>query len=171
MQRRIQLDAIHRCAGFLLVVWTALGCVQAKVHVDSFVTPGADLMSVQTYALVPPPWPHPIVGERIESEIRGVLEAKGIRERPLDQADIAVSFRATQQRRQRVRSVVDPDTMTYRVQEGYIEKTVEIDVFDATSREVLWRGIGRIDVVTDPALPTAAAKSVREILREFPPES
>lgn len=143
-------------------------CIQAPVQVQTVTTPDADLSAIESFALVPPPWPHPEVGEHIESEIREVLTDRDLRQVVLEQADIAISYRARAEQKERVRSISNPDTISYRVREAYVEKTVEIDVFDAKDRQVLWKGIGTIDVVSAPSLPAATQKAVRAILAEFP---
>ena len=59
---------------------SASACIQAPVRVTTEATPGVDFSSIRSFAQVPPPWPHPIVGERVEREIPRVLAAKALRQ-------------------------------------------------------------------------------------------
>jgi hypothetical protein len=153
----------------LLVLAALLACIQAPVSVDVVTDQEARLARVESFALVPPPWPHPEeIATAIEGQIRKSLEAKGLHETAPDAAEVAVSYRAPQKRGQRIVTIPDPDTAGYLVRQDYIEKTVEIDVFDAKTRKLLWRGIGRINVVSAQSLPAAAVKATREVLDEFP---
>ncbi len=151
----------------LLFGGTGLGCIQAPVTVEAVAIPGADLAGARTYALVAPPWDHPRVGATIEKEIPKQLDAKGLEAVPIDQADLAVSYRATGVRRQRSRTEAGTEVV-YTVRESYIEGTVEIDVFDARTRDLMWRGVGMIDIAREPSAPAASAKAVRAILAELP---
>lgn len=172
LDRRQQelLASLRRALPIVLLGSVIFACIQAPVRVDTVLTPGASFERGAAFALTAPPWPHAELGERIEAEIREQLDAKGLREVPLYEAELAVSYRATREDGTRTRFVPDPDSMGYQVREDYIEKTVEVDVFDASTRSLLWRGIGQIDVASEASLPAAVTKSIRAVLGEFPLE-
>ena len=145
-----------------------VACIQAPVRVETFHTQRADLEAIQSFAMIEPPWEHPVAGDTIRSEIVEQLKNKGLREVPAGEADMFVSFRATAVRATRRRTRHDLDTQ-YTVEEPYLEGTLEIDFFDPNDREVIWRGVGHVDIFSEPAVPIAAAKAVRAVLEEFPP--
>ena len=49
----------------VLCLAATTACIQAPVRVSAHLEPGADLSGVQSFAPVPPPWPHPVVGEQV----------------------------------------------------------------------------------------------------------
>jgi hypothetical protein len=158
-----------RASAILILAFVVgtLACIQAPVEVQVFDTERADLTKIRSFALIPPPWPHPEAGADIESQIRDVFESKGLTEVEPGDADMLVSYRASGERRSRRRTTADISTQ-YTVEEEYIESTLEIDLFDPGSREVLWRGVAHVDVFSDPAIPAAARKAVRAILADWP---
>ena len=162
----------HRCAGLrvLLALGLVMGsaCVLIPIDVETDPLRPEPVAAARTFELVAPPWPHADVGPLIEDEIRKALSSKGLREVPLEEADIAVNYRASREQKVRIRSEPDPDTQGYKVKEQYIEKSVEIDVFATDSGDVLWRGIARVGVVSEASLPSVTARAVREILAELP---
>ena len=61
----------RRLAPFLsLLALAASACVQAPVEVQTYDTERADLSAIRSFALIPPPWPHPVAGPDVEKEIR-----------------------------------------------------------------------------------------------------
>ena len=160
---------IRGIALVLIPLLAATACIQAPVRVTVLTVDEAGLLEAETFARIPPPWEHPQAGAAIEAEIDKVLERKGFRSVPVEEADFVVSYRGRSVERVRRRTVSDIDA-TYHVRERYIEGTLEIDVFHPETGAILWRGIGEIDVVSEPAIPQAARKAVRAVLEDFPPE-
>jgi hypothetical protein len=143
------------------------GCIQAPVRVVAETSEGADFSNVRTFAQVPPETDGPRVGPTVEKEIAEQLMERGLTRAPLESADIAVNFRAHGVRQQRIEDRGDPDA-SWKVDVSYIQGTLEIDVFQPETQKVLWRGIGHIDVYSDPAMDQASKKVVRKIMERFP---
>ena len=166
-----------RAAPGLVAAWVAvallagpLACIQAPVEVQTFDPQRADLGAIRSFAPIPPPWPHPLAGADVEQEIRDALLAKGLTLAPESEADMLVAYRGVGIEKSRRRTQVDAESQ-YTVEEEYIEGTLEIDMFDPADRQVIWRGVGQIDIFSAGAIPAAARKAVRAILAEWPPEA
>jgi hypothetical protein len=143
----------------------AIGCVQVKVATE--VAPGADFTRFETYAQVMSPLENPVVGETIRSEIDQQLTAKGYRAVSVANADMVVTFRASGEPRSRRRDAGDPDANYYVVHE-YIAGTLVIDVFDVLGKQLVWHGVGNVDVPSDRNPQRAAAQAVEVVLAKFP---
>ncbi|MEM7409403.1 MAG: DUF4136 domain-containing protein [Myxococcota bacterium] len=151
------------------LLWAA--CIQAPVRVE--VTEGAveRLAAAQTFALAPVESPPPpAVTKRIESTLRSELADRGLRDVPLGEAEVKIAYRTNREPRERIASVPNAEGGDFGTLQAYTEKTIEIDVLDAKTGDVLWQGVGQIDVVSESSQPQAAAKVVHEVLARFPRE-
>lgn len=154
----------------------ALACV--PVQVVTRADPDTDFSRFATYAQLPAPAETPeapvytaALGEQIQREIASLLDAKGYRAVPEQQADMKVAFNVSQESRERLVVAADPDA-NYDVEEPYVQGTLEIEVLNAHGRPV-WHGRGTSDVMTRGSLiresPAAAALAqVHAILEKFP---
>lgn len=170
-----------------LVVGSVLaGC--SSVSYNSDFDPQLDFTSYETYAWLEPAdeqatrgrGPSPLVEKRIVSEIDEALDAKGFRKATSRPPDFLVNFLVTTQQK------IDFDS--YYVGWGYYgwyggtqvsarqwtEGTIIIDVIDAKSKELAWRGWATAAV--DPDIRQEERnRRIREVvqgtLKPFPPGS
>lgn len=147
----------------LLVAW---GC--APVRVTTEATPGTDFSRFRTYAQnVPQDAGVASVRDRVELEIARQLEAKGYRPAPVQEADLVVTFRGDRVSKTRTQDAGDPDANYYVVRD-YVEGTLTIDVYERATRELVWHGVGRVDLSRQADVPDAAARAVERVLARFP---
>ena len=154
-----------RTATACLAAAALLSC--AGVAVDATPQPGVDLGRYASFYLAPPATPHPVVGETLDAEIPRILEKKGYRSATRSEADMVVVYRGQGEEQLRRVNAADPDS-DYYVMQSYIAGTLEIDVFDGHSRQVLWEGVGHVDLRERSDAPEAAARAAKAILAEFP---
>ena len=151
-----------------LSVLLGIACIQAPVRVDVTTEATERLVAADSFALVVPGGARSSVGERIEEELRTGLVERGLREVPPGEAALAVSYRVTRQSGRRLAPVPNAEGGDLSAPQDYTEKTIEIDMVDPRTEELLWRGVGEIDVVTRSSEPQAAAKVIREVLERYP---
>jgi hypothetical protein len=162
-------------------IWLGLGLAAvacAPVQVVTRADADTDFSRFTTYAQLPPPAETPdapvytaALGEQIQREIASLLDAKGYRPVPAQQADMKVAFNVSHESRERLVVAADPDA-NYAVEEPYVQGTLEIEVLNAHGRQV-WHGRGVSDVLTTGSLirespADAALAQVRAILEKFP---
>ena len=165
------------------------GCVAAcsTVRVTQDYDPEEDFAQFKTYAWLDtgesisgsPALESPLVDERIRAGIDSALGAKGLR-KVGSSPDLLVTYHLSIKDKVRV-STTDhyyrtrgwtmsiPETQVDHYEEG----TVVIDLADAKDQELVWRGIGRGRMRSQPGSPEQQkerAQSVaEEILAGYPP--
>jgi hypothetical protein len=166
----------------------ALAC--ATVHVSADYDPGTDFAAYRSYAWLPhspeatghPRLDSPMVQDRVRRGIDRSLGEKGYGIGG-DEADFFVTYHLAVDRRLDVRTMDRTLYGRYGYRMSIPETTVDeydegslvIDVVDARSRRVVWRGIGRgrlrgASGTQDPVqLEQRAYEVVHEVLAEFPP--
>ena len=156
--------------------------------------PEADFTALRTYAWAPDGEGDAGIPQLTDGRIRTAIEAtlngKGLREVPLDQADLAVGYQITTADQTDYRTTstgwgggygrygrgwsgggVSTSTTTATT---YTNGTLVIGVFSGQSQEVLWHGSGttRLRENLTPAERTENINNaVAKILEEFPPSS
>jgi hypothetical protein len=174
------------CPAALLVALLA-GCATIKVNVDY--DPQADFSAYRTFALLPDPKTtgnpradNPLLHGRIKDSIRQQLALQGyvLSESP----QMLIGYHVSTEQRLDVRTVDSyygyadwryggPGLMgtTTHVQQ-YEQGTLVIDVVDAVSNTLVWRGVGAARLRSNPT-PEQQTQRVREavaaILTRFPP--
>ncbi len=141
---------------------------------------GADFARLQTYAWVPVEHDEETISElvlkRVESSVHDVLTAKGYR-RVADDPDFFIHTHVS--RRERTRVTEHGPRYDYRGWAGYDvevysyeEGTLILDVEDAATDALIWRGTARRAINTSWT-PEQITERVREavetVLAEFPP--
>ncbi len=153
-------------SALLPALWGCASSTPVDVSLD--VDPDTDFSTFETFAQADPPWDHPVVGERVQEEIRRVFESKGYRLTSMDEADLVVVFRGTGKRATRQVRVADPAALYYYRLQRYVEGTLEVDVFDSGQEKPVWVGVGMVDILSEASTQAVAAHAVREILAGFP---
>lgn len=171
----------------LFVAGLACGCSSVKVTTDY--EPDFDYSGLETFAWLPePPRPtghalidSPLFGARVRDAVNAELERRGYRKVESAEADFLLQYYAG------TKTVTKIDT-THRYHygahwhgRGYAETTtvreyekgsLVLDIVDAESRELVWRGVGEARLYENRT-PEERAERMREavesILDEFPP--
>jgi hypothetical protein len=163
-----------------------LGCATVSIQTDY--DPSVDFKRYETYA-----WDteqqtpsdalarDPLMRKRIKKAVDQVLQEKGFRLKTAGSVDFTVVVHAGVKERMRVtnwgsRGWYDPWWGPYGGQVDvsyYTEGTLVIDVIDADTRELAWRGINE-GIVREYAdveqMEKSIQETVREILKAFPPD-
>lgn len=162
-----------------LLVLLAAACSSIQVH--SHTASGVDPASYASFAQVPPPEKGPeslpgydaAVAARIQQEIAAVLVAKGYAVAPPDTADLLVAFSVDGKPRsdQQLTDVYVGGGYGWQGAEStvdYVEGELVIDLYEAKRRQIVWHGVGSVDLFpgsSDPELPN---RVVRAILDDLP---
>jgi hypothetical protein len=170
----------------------AMGCTGVRVSQDY--DPEADFARLQGYAWQTdkdttngnPLADNPLLQERIRNAVEQTLAAKGFRQVARGEADFLVKHRYQVRQKvgsENVRTGIGIGTGGSGTFGGigvstgggvreYNEGTLVIDIIDAGTGELLWRGMGSREVFThsDPEKTTRAVnETVAKILQPFPP--
>ncbi len=172
----------------------AIGCSSIKVRTDH-----DELVSFRdfrTYMWIAgvsgnrgnPAVDSPLTGRRIQNAVDGELIGRGYRRTDAGVPDFYITYSVTSLRRTDITSTGDP--YSHRYFSGYrayrnhgvgveaqtshwIESTIVLDVIDAATGEVVWRGWATADLDTNPSPDRVSyyvERAVAKILKEFPPE-
>ena len=164
-----------------------LGCSTISVSYDYDTK--ADFTSLKTFDFMPVPVQSNINTlnvKRIQDAVRNQLESKGYTQ-TLDNPDFQIAMHLSKQEKTRVKEVPDRGyTYTFgrRINWGdntvsrridvyeYEEGTLILDIVDAQSNELSWRGVAKAEVLhyTNPEKREKRInKAVQKILKNFPP--
>ena len=179
----------------LPMVLLLAGCA-AGINTSADWNPEADFAALQTYAWTPDDPASPGIDQLTDGRIRAAIEAnlngKGLRQVPLERADLAVDYQVTTQDQTNYTTTstgwgggygrygrgwggtsVAVGTSTTRAT-TYTNGTLVIGLFNAQSREVLWHGSGTTKLRENPS-PAERTETVNnavaKILEQFPPSS
>ena len=143
--------------------------------------PDVDFSGYRTFGWMPPPeppaaaravWDSPFLGKRIKQAIISAMVHKGL-EWTDREPDLLIAYRIDLRQKANVHVSGYPYWGAYpQGVERYQEGTLIIDLVDARSRQLVWRGWGSGEF--DPAnRPRAAqgyiASAVADILKHYPP--
>lgn len=153
----------------LVLTLAAAGC--SGVDVRSDYEPATDFAAYRTYAWLPQT-PTAQVDElvigRIQRAVDAALDAKGLRPVSADEADLMVNQSVSVTEKLRVS---DP-YYSYEPYELYREGTLVIDLVDAETRQLVWRGTGQTrlaELKTPEEREERVRRVVEAILARFPP--
>lgn len=155
-------------------------CASVDVHTDY--DPSVDFSRYSSYYWKKlPETDNPLMRDRIVAAVDDQLQAKGWRKVPEDQAQTALAAHVTAREGQRVDTQYDswgpgwrgwgggPVMSTSRVV-TYTVGTLVVDMFDAKSRNAIWRGTASDTVSSDPAVNRKALEEgIRGMFATFPP--
>ncbi len=167
----------------------ALGCA-TPIRVDSEFDRSADFSRLRSYAYLVRPDSAPL-DERIDAELltarvqRAADRALGARGYVKDihaNPDFLIAYHALLGTRIDVSRIINLEAFTYRswaqplrteqIISEYEEGTIILDIIDARSRQLLWRGYGQTRVDLDGTSRERAQRLrevITEILASFPP--
>jgi hypothetical protein len=144
-----------------VVVGTGVSWAQT-VYTDF--SPSANFASYKTYYWAPNTNPMPgndLVNGRIMADIDAAMSRRGWVKAPADQADLAVTAHVSTQERQKLESFYTgwggwgwggwgPGPVETTVK-TYLKGTLVVDLFDAKTKKLVWRGSATDTVSDNPA--------------------
>jgi hypothetical protein len=174
--------------GLMFVILAGLACGCSSISVATDYEPSFDFTELETFAWLPePPRPaghalidSPLFGARVREAVNAELARRGYRKAELADADFLLQYYAS------TKTVTKIDTVhRYHYGRrwhgtGYTDTTVReydrgslvLDIVDAESRELVWRGVGEARLYENRT-PEERSERMREavesILDEFPP--
>ncbi len=179
--------------GVAVIVFAA-GCSSIKVKTDYDEL--ASFRDFRSYAWVDnesdsrghPALDSPLTGRRIQNAVDSELIRRGYRRTDTGTPDFYITYTITSSRRTDITSTGDP--YGYRYYTGYrssryhgtgvdvqtnhwVESTIVLDVIDAKTYEVVWRGWATADLDANPTPDRVSyyvERAIARILDEFPPE-
>jgi hypothetical protein len=169
-------------SGFILLIGLGTYCSTMRVNVDY--DQDADFSQYKTYRWVshkprvkPPRLiDHTLLEKRIKNAADAELGAKGFVKAMGDEPDFLVAFHIGAQNK------VDVTHYGYRYGprgrwwgrhtevHRYKEGTLILDIVDASSKQLIWRGSARDAVHRPQDLDEKLIEAVQKILEEFPPQ-
>lgn len=168
----------------ILLLLLPLAACSEKIPIHVQPNPLADFSTYRTYTWVaPPPTPAPeavetavdVFGWRVENAVDAALQGRGyIRD---DRApDLLVGLHATLEERyadtvggyQHYRNAGGERPFFSAFAIGYEEATVIVEVYDASSKQLLWRGSTAV-AMDAKRRADRAATGVAEMFKTFPP--
>jgi hypothetical protein len=172
-----------RLLPLLMAACVATGCASGPV-VQADSDPAVDFSRYRTYAWKqPPPIGNPLLKQRVVSAVDAELSGKGWRLAPETDADVVLVGNVAARDETSLSYFYD-DSVWYgwnwnpRGPRG-VERvelrtfrlgTLVVDMFDADTRQAVWRGVAQGTVPESEARRTRdAIKAVHEMFRGFPP--
>jgi hypothetical protein len=168
----------------LLALATLLAACASGPDLRSDYDRSADFSQYKTFMWIKEPKTHnPLVQQRIVEDVNAALEARGLRLVKSD-ADVGVAVHAATQEQRTLNTFYDGfgggwrwrwgggfGTATTTVQ-TYEVGTVIVDVFDAHTKEAVWRGTSEKTLSSNPEKNAANLnKAIDKMFRNFPPSS
>jgi hypothetical protein len=168
-------------AGFVLAVAGAARAQDVKVDFDK----AANFGAIKTFSLkLGTSWGNPIGEKRVVDEITGALVAKGWTLAPEGQADAQVVLHGASQTKKSLSTFYSGmGGYGYRgfgggmgsattTESEYVVGTLVVDIFDAKTKNLMWRGIAQDELSDKPEKNIKkVAKASDKLFKEFPPGS
>jgi hypothetical protein len=154
----------------------ACASLDIKVHTDY--DPAADFSKYETYSWIERPRTgNPLMEERMIQMVDTQLSAKGWRRVVAGPSDVALGVRVTTKEQERVdtfytgwggdghRGLAQSEVLEYGA------GTIIVDMFDARTKQPVWRGVATDAVADDPWKNTAPMrKALDKLFQGFPPK-
>ncbi len=165
-------------AGFFCLLWTA-GCSTLTVETDYDLM--SDFSRYKTYGWMPAPEGENIqaasirkkVGPLIEAAIERELKYRGFDKKKEGQPDFFVAYHGNIEHRIETQYVTygcGPRSCPGGVEQiNYTEGTLVLDVIDAGTNELVWRGTSMGPVAQPHNRKERVIERVRGLLKQFPP--
>jgi hypothetical protein len=164
--------------GVALAMLLATSALAQKVTTDF--AKDADFQRYKTFMWIKEPKPtNPLIRQRIIDDVNAALETKGLKLVTAD-ADIAIAGHAATRTERSLDTFYDGFGGGWRWRGGfgsattrvstYEVGTLVIDLFDAKTKEALWRGTATRTLSDDPQKNTENLnKAVVKLFKDFPP--
>jgi len=169
MKRRI-LSALALASAMAAVAYAQ------KVTTDS--APGAQFANYRTYAWTPgTPSPVSITEQRIHQDVNTQLQAKGLAQVDANPDLYVATFVATQTVPQFIASGFGPwwgpgggfATVQSR---PYTQGTLVVDLYDASTKKMVWRGVATSSVSSRPSRNTRRLdRAITRMFERYPPRT
>ena len=142
----------------------------------------ADFRGYKTFMWILEPKPaNPLVRQRIIDDVNAALTGKGLKLVTAD-ADMAVAAHAATRHERTLETFYDGFGGGWRwgggfgssttMVNGYDVGTLVVDLFDARTKEALWRGTASKTLSSDPRKNNASLdKAVAKMFKDFPPSN
>jgi hypothetical protein len=163
-----------------LILLPACSGVSVSTRAES----GIDLSRFQTFVQAAPPETAsaslpgytPALGDAINAAIAAELQAHGYRLADAPDADLVVAFvvEGEEQLNVQLAPVYAGELYGWEsepVRHPYVAGSLVIDVFDARSQQLLWHGVGEMDLFESEGGEGAAHAVVGALLARFPARS
>jgi hypothetical protein len=183
------MNSMIRSFGFALGLVSCLACATVRVSTDY--DPSADFTSMGSFAWLDDrsgvagdrDGVSGLLDRRIRSAVEAELGAKGLTRADRADAALLVAYRLS------IETKLDVDTIhtsagygvgwyggmaSQTIVSEYEEGTLLIDLIEASSKQLVWRGTGEARVRESPSpeqREERVRQAVREILANFPPAS
>ena len=168
-------------AGFVLAVAGAARAQDVSVDFDK----AANFGAIKTFSLkLGTSWGNPIGEKRVVDEITGALVAKGWTLAPEGQADAQVVLHGASQTKRSLSTFYSGmGGYGYRgwgggmgsattTESEYVVGTLVVDIFDAKTKNLMWRGIAQDELSDKPEKNIKkVAKASDKMFKDFPPGS
>jgi hypothetical protein len=165
-------------AGFVLVMLVATAALAQKVTTDH--QANVDFSRYKTFMWIKEPnTTNGLVRQRILDEVNAALSQKGLTRVDSD-ADLCVAAHAATQKERTLNTFYDGFGGGWRWRGGfgsamttesvYEVGTLVIDLFDATTKEAIWRGASTKTLSDNPQKNAASLKkAIMKMFEKFPP--
>ena len=174
-----------RVARILIVCGLLFGSATAASAQKTFVDfdHNANFSQYKTFMWIGHPEfrPDPIMAERLVDDINGALTAKGL-QLVTEGGDVALAAHMATRRRHTLETFYDglgggwgwhfgPGFGTaYTTVHTYAVGTIVVDMFDARTKQIIWRGVATETLSGKPEKDTKELeKAVDKLFRKFPP--
>jgi uncharacterized protein DUF4136 len=166
--------------GFGLVMFLANAALAQKVTTDY--TKSADFGQYKTFMWIKEPKAaNPLVGQRIVDDVNSALTGKGLKLVTSD-ADLAIAAHAATQQERSLDTFYNGFGGGWRWGGGfgsatttvhdYEVGTLVIDMFDARTKEAIWRGTSTKTLSDNPQKnANSLNKAVAKMFKDFPPST
>jgi hypothetical protein len=166
--------------GFALVMLLATSALAQKVTTDF--AKDVDFRQYKTFTWIKEPKPaNPLARQRIIDDVNAALEAKGLKLVTAD-ADLAIAAHAATRLERSLDTFYDGFGGGWRWRGGfgsattrvntYEVGTLVIDIFDAKTKEAVWRGTSSRTLSDNPEKNTENLnKAVVKLFKDFPPST
>lgn len=166
-------------SGAALAVAGGAWAQDVKVDYDK----AANFGTIKTFSLkIGTSWGNPISEKRVTDEITGDLTAKGWTAAPEGESDVQVVLNGATETKRTLNTFYSGTGGGYRyrgfggtatattTESQYTVGTLVMDIFDAKSKSLLWRGIAQ-DELSDKTDKNAKklAKATDKLFKDFPP--
>ena len=174
----MQLSRIGLSFGLVLLLANA--ALAQKVTTDF--AKDADFQQYKTFMWIKEPKPaNPLVAQRIVDDVNAALAAKGLKLVTAD-ADVAIAAHAATRTERSLDTLYDGFGGGWRWRGGFGSATTQvntyeigtlvIDLFDARTKEALWRGTATKTLSDSPQKNAENLnKAVARMFKDFPPSS
>lgn len=159
-----------------VMTWVGLQLACVRVQVATEFEPDVDFSRYRTYAHARSPEldtqvpeDAPLVADRIWEAIDEALQDRDFVRVGAPEADLMVGFDARGHSTARLENAGDPDTDFYKI-ENYLVGEITIEIFDRRSGRRVWKGHGETGEVKMTYRDWLAARAVRKVMADFPPE-